>query len=256
MRLVDDRAELATIFGRRRDVHAYGLADLEGDYWAGGRWFLDGEATVGLVPLGPGQWTVYAITAADERGTLRLVVDVLDEIPDGTMITGPVGLADAVAAVAPIDDLGLHVKCVLEPGGHWPDTTAVVPIDPADFPRLEALHATAPGDAFVVASMLDDGGFVGVEHPDEPGRLVAAAGTHTLSDTHRIAAVGAVLVEPAWRGRGLGAVVTAGVIERIGDRVDTIRLNVEAENIAARRTYARLGFVDVLTYEEIILRPR
>ena len=255
MRLVDHPTELAELFGRDRGVHAYGLADLEEPLWGRSRWFRRGDAVAGIVDLGKGISTVYAVSAADPDGSVALVVDLLDEIPPATMITAPLGLAAAVGARCEIDDLGVHVKCHLRRPAQAVDTAAIVPIATADFPRLAALHETAPGDAFVLESMLADDTFVGIEHPDEPGRLIAAAGTHTLSERYRIAAIGAVLVEPAFRGRGLGAVVTAGVIDRLVGRVDDIALNVEAANAPARRTYQRLGFVDLLEYEEIIVRP-
>lgn len=255
MRQVDDPADLVELFGRNRAVHAYGLADLEEPLWGRSRWFRRGDAAAGIVDLGGGVTTVYAVSVADPAGSVALVVDLLDDIPPATMITGPIGLVGAVAAHVAIDDLGVHVKCHLRPGGEPVDTSTVVPLATTDFPRVAALHASAPGDAFVLESMLADDTFVGLEHPNEPGRLVAAAGSHVVSDRHRIAAIGAVLVDPAWRGRGLGAVVTAGVIDRLAGRVDDIALNVEAANRPARRTYDRLGFVDVLEYEEVILRP-
>lgn len=254
MRPVDDPDELAALFGRDRAVHAYGLADLDEPYWSASRWYVDGDAAVGIVGLGAQMTTVYAVSTADSGGSLALVVDLLDRIPAGTMITGPVGLGAVVARHRAIDDLGPHVKYVYAGGGERPDTTRVVALRPADSERLAALHATAPGEAFMLDSMLDDDTFVAVEHPAEPTRLIAAAGTHVISERYRVAAVGGVLVDPGWRGRGLGGVVTAGVLERLVDRVDTIALNVDAANTVARRTYRRLGFRPVLTYEEVVIR--
>lgn len=252
MREVPDPSELAELFGRDRPVHAYGLADLEPPFWDRSTWFRRGDAAVGIVPLGADVTTVYAISSADPQGALELVVDLVDRIPDGAMITGPVGLASATRAVCHIEDLGLHVKCVRRDGASLPSATDVEPLGVADFDRLSALHDTDPGAAFVLESMLATDTFVGVA---ARGRLVAAAGTHTISDRYGIAAIGGVLVDPAHRGRGLGAVVTAGVCNRIAGRVSTICLNVDAANAAARRTYERLGFVDCLEYEEVIVNP-
>jgi GNAT superfamily N-acetyltransferase len=256
MREVADPAELAELFGRDREVHAYGLADLESPISERSRWFRRGDASVGIIDLGEGITTVYAVSAADPEGSLELTIDLLDRIVPGTMITGPHGLAAAVGPRRRVDDLGLHIKCVRRTSGDEPERGAVVSLSTVDFPRVAALHATAPGDAFVLESMLDDNTFVGLEDPDEPGRLIAAAGTHAVSERYAIAALGAVLVEPAHRGRGLGAVVTAGVCDRLEGRVSTVALNVEAENVSARRTYERLGFVDVLDYEEVIVDPQ
>ncbi|MFT5201814.1 MAG: GNAT superfamily N-acetyltransferase [Candidatus Aldehydirespiratoraceae bacterium] len=255
MRVVSEPAELAQLFGRDRAAHAYGLADLESPLWDRSTWFRRDDATAGIVTLGGGITTVYAISLADPAGSLALVVDLLDEIPHGSMITGPVGLAAAVGAVAPINDLGLHVKCVLTHPERLPNAAAAHPLAVKDFARVASLHATNPGAAFVLEPMLVDDTFVGIAHPDDPDRLIAAAGTHVLSTTYEIAAVGAVFVDPAARGQGLGAIVTAGVCKRLDGRVSTIGLNVDAGNLAARRTYERIGFVDCLEYEEVIVRP-
>jgi GNAT superfamily N-acetyltransferase len=255
MRVVSEPAELAQLFGRDRAAHAYGLADLESPLWDRSTWFRRDDATAGIVALGDGITTVYAISPADPVGSLSLVVDLLDEIPPGSMITGPVGLAAAVGVAVPINDLGPHVKCVLEHPERLPSATAAQPLTVEDFARVAKLHATDPGAAFVLEPMMADGTFVGINHPDDPDRLVAAAGTHVLSSTYEIAAVGAVFVDPTARGQGLGAIVAAGVCGRLEGRVRTIGLNVDAGNSAARRTYERIGFVDCLEYEEVIVRP-
>ena len=253
MRHVEDPAELAELFGRDPEVHTYGLADLEPPFWDRSSWFRRGDAAVGIVPLGDDVTTVYAVSSADPAGALALTVDLLDRIPRGTMVTGPVGLAAAVGRRREIDDLGRHVKCVLRHPSRLPDVTGTVPLTTADFDRVRALHATDPGAAFLLESMLADDTHVGLGHPADPARLVAAAGTHVVSTTHGVAAIGAVFVEPAARGRGLGAVVTAAVCARLEGRVSTIGLNVDAANRAARRTYEKLGFVDCLDYEEVIV---
>jgi len=255
MREVDDPTELAELFGQDRSVHPYGLADLDSPIWERSVWFRRGDAAAGIVDLGDGVTTVYAISTADPSGSIALVVELLDRIPAGAMITGPIGLAVAMAGECPVDDLGLHVKYVLVDSDRLPAVTGTVDLAADDFARLAALHATDPGAAFVLESMLADETFVGLPHPDGSSRLAAAAGTHCVSTRHDIAAVGGVFVDPAFRGRGHGAVVTAAVCHRLRGRVSTIGLNVAASNIAARRSYERLGFVACLDYEEVIVHP-
>jgi len=255
MREIDDPAELAELFGRHRAIHAYGLADLESPFWEASRWFRRGDAAVGIVDLGEGVTTTYAISSADAAGSLVLVAELLDRIPAGTMITGPTGLAETIGRRCEIDDLGPHVKCVLVRPDLLPSADSVVSLSIDDFPAVAALHATDPGAAFVLPAMLADDTFVGIVDTADPQRLVAAAGTHVVSERYDIAAIGAVFVDPEARGRGLGAVVTAGACARLKGRVSTIGLNVDAANTSARRTYERIGFVDCLDYEEIVVGP-
>lgn len=236
-------------------MHPCGLADLEEPFWSGSRWFRRGDATVGLVVLGE-ERTVYAITAHDEPGTLVLLLELLDEVPDNTMITGPIGLAAAVGAVTEIEDWGVHVKCVLSDLTRLPEPVGVVPLPAADSSRFRTAADQDPDAVFFLESMLADDTFVEIPDPGDPDSLIAAAGTHVLGEHHGVAAVGAVYVRPDHRGHGLGALVTSGVCARLAGRVETIGLNVHAANTPARRTCTKIAFTDILEYEESVLRPK
>jgi predicted GNAT family acetyltransferase len=85
------------------------------------------------------------------------------------------------------------------------------------------------------------------------GSLVAVAGLHVFSPTYRVAALGNIAVRASHRGRGLGGRVTGALCRRLRDRVDTVALNVAADNAAARACYERLGFAVVAEYDEVEL---
>ncbi|MGL4176904.1 MAG: mycothiol synthase [Dermatophilaceae bacterium] len=64
--------------------------------------------------------------------------------------------------------------------------------------------------------------------------------------SHRIGEVYVVGVDPAWQGRGLGGSVTRlGLAHLARAGCTKVRLYVDGDNTAARRTYARLGFAEV-----------
>lgn len=99
--------------------------------------------------------------------------------------------------------------------------------------RCNALDAFTPGQVFA-------GAFFGVE---EQGRLVAAAGTHVLSETYNAAAIGNVFTHPDYRGRGYAQITTSAVCAELARRgIRTIVLNVAQSNAAAIHVYAQLGF--------------
>ncbi len=248
--VVDDPAKLAAFFSEAKAAHVYGLADTEEPFWSASRWFRRDDAVVGLVGLpGSGALTVYAVATRDPMGTLELVGGLVDRLPSGLLLTGPVGLADTVRRVRPTTWDGPHIRYDLK------DRTTTAGDDAGDVIGLErddaaeavALMETEPGAAFFVPTMLDHSTFVGVRRE---GRLVAMAGTHVMSERLGVAAVGAVYVHPAHRGRGFARAVTAGVLRRVGDRVDTIGLNVSESNAPARAIYESLGFRPILTYDE------
>lgn len=248
-RVVDDPVELERFYSDTVIAHLYALVDLEEPYWSPSTWYRRGDAVVGLVSLpSVPRPTVYAMSTRDPDGTLGLLVDLVPALPSQTLMLGPPGLTAAVGACRPLTWFGPHLRY------HLTDPTAVdepdppvIALGPTDVDRLDALYRTDPGAAFFLPEMVDDNGYVGIVDHEE---LIAAAGTHVLSEAKRCAALGAVYTHPSHRGQGLGRAVTAGAILRIAPRVDTIGLNVAADNTPARRLYERLGFEPVLGYEE------
>jgi len=72
------------------------------------------------------------------------------------------------------------------------------------------------------------------------GEPVATGQRYTFDGASYISSIG---TRPAWRGRGLGALVTRVLAaESLADGVDLIYLGVYTENAGAIRLYERLGF--------------
>lgn len=116
-----------------------------------------------------------------------------------------------------------------------------------DLDALRALYAEEP-PAFFLPSQLQSGVYYGVR---DRGALVAVAGTHVVSETGRVAALGNVHTRSDARGRGLAAAVTQAVCRELLDRgIVTIVLNIVATNEPARRVYERVGFREYCRYAE------
>ena len=91
--------------------------------------------------------------------------------------------------------------------------------------------------------MLATGRYVGVR---DDGRLVCVAGVHVHSPTWGVAALGNVATLPELRGQGLARGACAALcLLLLADGIETIALNVRADNTAAVASYARLGFEPV-----------
>ncbi|MEM9040805.1 MAG: GNAT family N-acetyltransferase [Actinomycetota bacterium] len=268
-RFVDDPEELIEHYSDRPDAHVYALVDLGEPYWSASRWYRRDDAVVGVIGLPGGEGlAVYAVATVDPHGTLDLVAELAPALPSGLLVTGPVGLGDRLARVRPVAWHGPHERYVLattelattELAGpdaeSSDDEWTVEPLVRADLARLDELYSRSPGAVFFLPSMLDDGAFVGVHRRGDPvRRLVAAAGTHVLSDRHGVAALGAVFTDPTMRGLGLGRRATIGAIHRVLDPgrprpITTVGLNVAADNTIARRLYESLRFDAVHTYAE------
>ena len=128
-------------------------------------------------------------------------------------------------------------------------------LEAGDVPALQALYADGDSSGespdFFFPSMVANGVFHGIY---EGPALVAAAGTHLLAREEGAAAIGNVYTRHDRRGRGLGRLVTTAVLGELAG-VETIGLNVRADNDAALHLYESLGFVRHCEFYEARAMP-
>ncbi len=130
-------------------------------------------------------------------------------------------------------------RMVLNPRRFHTPQTECPRLDPAHTDELLRLYSLGGADAFS-PYQLQQGVFYGVR---VRGSLVAAAGTHLVSPTYGVAAVGNVFTHPGYRGRGYGAATTTAVAhDLLQQGIADIVLNVDQSNAAAIRVYERIGF--------------
>jgi predicted GNAT family acetyltransferase len=85
----------------------------------------------------------------------------------------------------------------------------------------------------------------------EHGQVVFKA--EVGSQSPGVGQIQGVWVHPDWRGRGLGAAGTAALARAVVRSGRTASLYVNAYNIVARATYARIGFTQVGTFATVLL---
>lgn len=113
--------------------------------------------------------------------------------------------------------------------------------------EVSRLFAHGGGIAFSPAQVAQ-GVFWGVF---ADGQLVAVAGTHLVSPTYGVAAVGNVYTHAGHRERGYGTATTSAVVAELLRRgMREIVLNVSQTNEGAIRIYERLGFERVCAFLE------
>jgi ribosomal protein S18 acetylase RimI-like enzyme len=117
----------------------------------------------------------------------------------------------------------------------------------SDAEEVSRLFALGGGEAFRPGQM-EGGIYRGIR---QAGRLVAVAGTHLVSHTFGIAAIGNVFTDPEWRGHGFGTAATAAVAgQLLTSGLRDIILNVSQANTAAIRVYEHLGFARYCGFSE------
>jgi ribosomal protein S18 acetylase RimI-like enzyme len=125
----------------------------------------------------------------------------------------------------------------------------VVALSPRHTGELERLYAQGGGDAFS-PTQLATGAFYGVR---DRGRVVGAAGTHLVSPTYGMGAIGNVYIDEAYRGRGHGTATTSAVVAELFRRgIRHVILNVSQTNTSAVRIYERLGFAKYCPFLEML----
>jgi GNAT superfamily N-acetyltransferase len=137
-------------------------------------------------------------------------------------------------------DSEVHMwRMALDVGRFQPVGGACGRLNPTHADHLAALFKHGGGDAFSPAQM-EGGVFYGVFEDDH---LVSVAGTHLVSPTYGVAAVGNVFTHPDYRGRGYGTAATSAVVDDLfRSGIRDVVLNVGQANTSAIRIYERLGF--------------
>jgi predicted GNAT family acetyltransferase len=87
-------------------------------------------------------------------------------------------------------------------------------------------------------------------------RLIAAAGTHVISQTYGLAAVGNVYTNRDYRGKGFAKIVTSAVTAELLDMLPEVVLNVRADNPPALAAYRALGYREHSHFEERLVNRR
>ena len=228
-----DKNEIRTLLRRDPAWSVYALGDLAPAMFAKTLWFTPDLA---LIVRDYGTAILFAMGPRSVREALACVA-------------GPVHLQvhrdalDEVRRYAAVSALRLMWRMTWT-GVRPPSPGSVTTrLGPSDVPALQTLYADGESSGespdFFFPSMLADGAFHGIY---EGTALVAAAGTHLVAREEGAAAIGNVYTRRDRRGRGLARLTTSAVLGELAS-VETIGLNVRADNDAALRLYESLGFV-------------
>lgn len=136
----------------------------------------------------------------------------------------------------PIVRMHVTPETLVEP----PQVRLVEPLGQADAGALATLYALWPESRFQTSRLRQGYQYVGIR---AGGRVVAVAEHVLIARDDGLAVVQGVLVDPAWRGRGLAAAVTAALTARLfADGARDVVLDVRESNLPALAAYARIGY--------------
>lgn len=255
-----DRGTIADFLRRNSRAHAYELGDLDDFDWPHTRWFAwqgdDRLEQVVLLYDEPSVPVLIAITEEPSTSMGTLLRELLPVLPDSLYVHASPPLLAAFRSRYNIGAAEPHLKLALARTDLLASSAA--PIDllgEDDLLELDELYRAAYPETWFTPRMLATGRYVGIRHG---GRLACVAGVHVYSPTWGVAALGNVATLPELRGRGLARAACAALcLLLLEDGIETIALNVRADNAAAIAAYSLLGFEVTTEYWEASLRdPR
>jgi ribosomal protein S18 acetylase RimI-like enzyme len=136
----------------------------------------------------------------------------------------------------PIVRMHVTPETLVEP----PQARLVERLGLEDAAALTALYAVWPESRFQTYRLRQGYQYVGIRERD---RLVAVAEQVLDAREDGLAVVQGVLVDPAWRGRGLAGAVTAAMTARLfAEGARDVVLDVRENNLPALAAYARIGY--------------
>jgi RimJ/RimL family protein N-acetyltransferase len=240
---VSDEEALAALLGRDRYTAAYALCDLDPPYRENTRFIgatIEGELRAVLLLYG-----LPTASALNVYGSVEGAAAIFEQcvaLPrDAFLILSPEHVRVVTNRYAPRDFW--HVlRMVLKADELVPPPpvqSRVARLGTQDVAAMSGLYGLWEGKGFS-ETMLSHELYFGAFEGD---RLVAIAGTHTVSRIRDIAAIGGVFTHPHFRGRGLATRLTGAVCQAVTqDAIELIVLNVIEDNVPAIAAYTRLGF--------------
>ena len=242
MPLLADKDHIRTILRRDPAWTVYALGDLSPRMFDKCRWYTP-DLTLILRDYGT------TILFATGPGSIR---EALSEVTGSIHLQVKTDALDEIARLATVSAERRMWRMVWKPGSLPSIDPQVARLDATDVTSIERLYAdgASSGESpdFFYPSMVSDGVFFGVYVGDA---LVSVAGTHLVAREEGAAAIGNVYTRRDRRGRGLGRATTAAVLRELNG-IETVGLNVRADNDAAVRVYESLGFVRHCEFHEAL----
>jgi GNAT superfamily N-acetyltransferase len=244
-----DRAMLRAFLESDRLLAAYALCDLDDREFPRTRW---GVATVAGRPTAVVlQYAGYApqpiFVMGDNDGIAAILASIIK--PRSAYLAALRDNLPAVEACYRVDPGPEMVRMWVDRARFRPCRGPVQRLLPTDVGELNRLYQLGFA-SWLPAGAIADGLYYGIR---AGGQLVAAAGTHVISPSARLAVVGNVMTHADHRNRGYATAATGAVTEELLRFCDQVVLNVRADNAPALAAYRRLGYEPHVLFEERLI---
>jgi len=252
---LNDKSRIEAFLRKNVYLHIYSIGDLDDFYWPDTVWYgwkERGEIqAVALLYTASPDPTLLAISERQDVMP-ELVNAIFHILPERFYAHLSPSVAESVRLQCKTESHGKHYKMALMNKSllYNIDCSQVVHLTENDLDEILGLYKESyPGNWFD-ARMLQTRQYFGLRLKN---RLVSIAGVHVYSERYKVAALGNIVTHPDYRGRGFGKAVTTKLCQSLSGRVDSIGLNVKADNAVAIASYEKIGFKNVSTYHELMV---
>lgn len=244
----EDKDKILAFLQQDRLYAAYAIGDLEPSLFAQSQWFGaedNGELqTLALFFTGLNPPALFVM--GDSDGLAAILDSALR--PERAYFTCQAEHLPAVQAYYDLGEMEHMFRMTITPVDFRPVSGPTIKLNLSHLDALLKLYRWGGGDAFA-PYQLQDGVYYGVE---ADGQLVSVAGTHLVSPTFGVAAVGNVFTHPNYRHRGYATACTSRVVEELLTQGLDVVLNVNQKNIPALSIYEKLGFRTYCSFVEVL----
>jgi GNAT superfamily N-acetyltransferase len=251
-RLTRDRVLLRSFLERDRLYAAYAICDLDDREFAKTRWGVawDRDRPLAIAMEYSGLSPQPLFVMGDPGGVGAIVRDVVR--PRLVYLAADREHLPELERTYRIDSGPPMVRMWVDRAAFRPVSGVALRLLPAEIGDLNRLYGLG-FTSWLPADAIASGVYYGVR---VRGRLVAAAGTHVISPSARLAAVGNVMTHPDHRGRGYAKLTTGAVTQELLRTCDQVVLNVRSDNPPAIAAYRALGYREHCQFEERLARRR
>ena len=244
-----DRDLLRSFLERDRLYAAYALCDLEDREFGRTRWGVaqQGDEVVAVALEYSGMTPQPVFLMGEPDGLDAILRDVIR--PRAAYLAALPEQLSTVEHYYRVDPGPPMVRMWVDRTTFRPYPATVQRLLPSEIGDLNRLYQLGFA-AWLPSSAIGEGVYYGIR---VNGSLVAAAGTHVVSERARLGVVGNVLTAINYRGRGFATAVTGAVTAELLRSCDQVVLNVRSDNPPALNAYRRLGFAEYTRFEERLI---
>ncbi len=239
------KSRLVRFLSRDKHLNMYSLGDLDDRFWEHNIWYShrNGKDIRNLIQIYTHFDTPTLISFPEDLESYKTFLDkVAAYLPVKVMFHLSPDALDVYRQYYRISSqtrmLNMSLKDIPSLKLHQAEET--IQLKMSHLTIIKQLYAEAYPDNFFDPEILKTGMFYGIL---KDYRLVSIAGIHVYSPRYKIAALGSITTHPDYRNRGFAGILVSKVCTELLRKVDTIGLNVNAENGSAIHLYEKLGFV-------------